>query len=457
VGAALLAVLALLLTLAPAHALDDDDPNDPNPDGPALKFVSLSMGASPAYGKNQSLTFRTNYTAQETHATVYYTPTKDSPLTDVLATSDHEGVISWPTSPRFKPGSYSVTLEVTKEVQSIQSSRLTFTVGKAAVTSTAAVDDLRVAQYRPVDLRVSVSSTAPDAPLRGAYTLLAQPLGGGPDVVISEGGYDGAGPHTYPLQQFAATHPGRWELYFLTSETDLLAFSSTRVAALEVLPSRVPTALELLPGSTTHEQGDSNAAISATLSSGFEVAGLVGRVRLLDRGVPTGAEVEVTGPGTVRFPLRDLAVGEHSLSLEYLGNDVFEGSASAARTVTVTKPGQDPGPGEDPGPGKSPADQAGKGTVTAQVTGTVKVKRARRLAVVRASVVAPGRTTPLTGQVQVLVGAKVVRTLPVAADGVVKLKLKGLKPGKRRITVRYLGAPDVLAAVASWKVKIPRR
>ncbi|GAA1517692.1 Ig-like domain-containing protein [Nocardioides humi] len=447
----LLAVLAVLASLAPAHALDDDDPTDPG--GPALRFTKLQMGASPAYGGRQGLLFTTNYSAQETVATVYYTPSNDTPLTDVLATSDKEGTISWPTSPRFKPGSYSVTLEVVKESSSVTSSRLTFTVSKAGVTSIAAVDDLRVAQYRPVDLSLTVSSTAADAPLRGAYTLLAKPVGGGPDVSVKEGGYEGAGPHVLSLQQFAATHPGVWELYFLTSETDLLAFGSTRVARLEVLPSRVPTALALDPGTTTHEYGDPSAAISASLTSGFDVAGLAGRVRLLDRGVPTGDEVEVTGPGTVTFPLGALAVGEHSLSLEFLGNDVFEGSASPARAVTVTKPGE-----QDPDPEPDHADGPAKTTFAAQVTGRVKLKRARRVAVVKAAVVAPGRAAPLAGQVQVLVGKKVVRTVDIAAtNGVVKVKVKGLKPGKRKITVRYLGAPDVVAAAAKWKVKVPRR
>jgi methionine-rich copper-binding protein CopC len=460
--ASLLAVLALVLTVAPAHAernggsAASGDHADAVP--PALKFTSLGVGPTPAYGGSMSLRFTTNYSSQATTAKVYYTPDPGSPLTDLLATTDHEGTISWPSSPRFKPGEYQVRLEVGKEEgETIQSSRLTVTVGKAEVTSVAADDDLRVAQYRPVELSLNLQSTATDAVPGGAYTLLAKPVAGGPDVVIQEGGFDGAGPHVFQLQQFAATHPGEWELYFLTSETPLIAFSSAWVAHLEVLPSRVPTSLTLQPGSSSHEYGDRSAGIEAILAADAEVTGLTGRVRLLDEGKPTGAEVEVTGPGLVRIALSDLGVGTHRLSLEYLGNDVHEGSATIVRPVTVTKPGtKDP---DQQGPGK----QTPGTLVAAQVDGKVTLKKARKALVVKVAVTAPGLTVPLSGQVQVLDGKKVLRTVDITATGgLVKLalKLKRLKrtaSGKHRITVRYLGAASVLPAAHVWKVKLPRR
>ncbi len=433
-------LLALLATVVPAQAAPGDDPTEPgDPPGPALKFTVLTVGAAPAYGGQQTLRFATNYTAQETSATVYYTPQPGSPLTDVLARSDREGVIAWPTAPRFKPGSYNVTLVVTKETTGI-SSRQTFSVRKADVASTAANPDLQVQQHRPVDLSVSVGSSASDAVPAGAYTLLARPVHGGADVVVQEGGYDGPGPHVFALRSFAATHTGTWELHFLTSETPLLSPSSTRVATLSVLAATVPTGLELQPGASSYVQGDRSATLSADLQPEFGAGDLRGTVRLLDFGTPTGVEVAVTGPGRVSVPLASLGVGEHRLSLEYLGSDVYGGTASAARTVTVTA-------------------RSSGGPVQAVPAGRVdgKVVGKRRKAVVRVAVTGPASAGPVTGRAQVVVDGKVVRTVDLrATKGVVRLKLTKLRKGRHTVTVRYLGSDRLRAASRTWKVKVRR-
>ncbi|KRF32271.1 hypothetical protein ASG94_17455 [Nocardioides sp. Soil805] len=66
-------------------------------------------------------------------------------------------------------------------------------------------------------------------------------------------------------------------------------------------------------------------------------------------------------------------------------------------------------------------------------------------------------TAPVTGQAEVLNGRRLVRTLTVQRSGRVRTLLRGLKPGKHRITVRYLGSPTVVPSRRTWVVKVPRR
>ena len=175
--------LALGLVTAPAAtAQPGDDPSDPGGDEPVLVLRDVGLGPEPLYGQRQSLSFRTNLPAQETVATVYSTPQPDSPLTDLLATIDREGAISWATAPRFVPGQdHWVRLQVSKETQTVVSNRIRFTV--APVPSTVSFEQTTLAAHERLRVR-PVPGTDTGVPAGGEVTLTSgtTPLGTAPVV-----------------------------------------------------------------------------------------------------------------------------------------------------------------------------------------------------------------------------------------------------------------------------------
>ncbi|WP_193607524.1 InlB B-repeat-containing protein [Nocardioides lijunqiniae] len=235
------------------------------------------------------------------------------------------------------------------------------------------------------------TTCAQTLPSDAVVTLTATPAAGS---VFT--GWSGAG--------CSGTEPCRLELTEARSVT----------ATFTVVAQASTTALSLSPTARAYGRA-STAVVTVTGASAP-----TGRVELRD-----GARLLATADlvaGTARFPLAStLAVGPHALTATYLGSERLTGSASPARTLTVTK---------------APVTLTGKlaaARIKAKARGSVKV-----------SAVAVG-VVP-SGVVVVKEGAKILGK-GTLRNGVVTVALPRLAKGAHRLVVTYAGSPTVAAAV----------
>ncbi len=154
----------------------------------------------------------------------------------------------------------------------------------------------------------------------------------------------------------------------------------------------------------------------------------------------TSPAVPLNGEGKATWALPGtLAVGGHSVSASYGGDTTTDPSVSAAATVTVAKVGS---------------------TLTSakpKVKVKKKAKKAKK-AVFTVVVHAPAGASP-AGTVTLTVKGKGKvkkvskrKTTSVGANGVAKVKIKGLKRGKYKATWSYAGS----ATVAPGTVKVKK-
>ncbi len=237
---------------------------------------------------------------------------------------------------RLVPGSRVVTASYSGDVAWTPArAAATVDVAHAIITPVGTLSDDTVTQFDPVTLDVSLTSSEPSYVPAGAYTLLAEPAGGGDDVVVREGGFEGQA-LSFDLSAFAADHVGDWDVHLLTSETALHAFNSTRVATLHVARGQVPTSVSVEAAASV-PFGSAASRITAALVRSRDAGPVDGRLRVLDGGRPTGTSVPVSSTAPVAIGLPDLAVGSHQLSVEYLGGTTYAGSVSPSRDVVVRR------------------------------------------------------------------------------------------------------------------------
>lgn len=190
-----------------------------------------------------------------------------------------------------------------------------------------------------------------------------------------------------------------------------------------------PTKVVPVVRATTSQQRYGTTApvrVSATVAP---VAGAVppGTVTFRAGSRVLAAGVRVTG-GTAALTLpRDLAVGSHAITAQFVPTGTgFETGTSSVTTVRVVK---------------------ASSTVTISgLPAKVKAKARRTLAV---RVAVPGIAAP-AATVTVRVDGRVVATRKVA--GTVSVKLPKLRPGKHKVTVDYAGTANVAASRVVKKV-----
>ncbi|GAA4716623.1 hypothetical protein GCM10023349_40490 [Nocardioides conyzicola] len=199
----------------------------------------------------------------------------------------------------------------------------------------------------------------------------------------------------------------------------------------------VPTSSTTYAGSTSPQQSltlaTSTSATDVTVTSSGTTVTFAATVTSPD-GVPTG-EVQlseggavvtsgVLDAGTVSVALPGVSKGEHTYVATYVpADDSFAGSASAARTVTVTGP------------------VPGTATTTGLTAGAV-----RRTVSLKATVAASTGTP--AGTVQFLQDASVVGSAPVTA-GAASLTLPAVAAGAHAYTAVFLPADEAAFATST--------
>ncbi|WGX97994.1 Ig-like domain-containing protein [Nocardioides sp. L-11A] len=144
----------------------------------------------------------------------------------------------------------------------------------------------------------------------------------------------------------------------------------------------------------------------------------------------------VSGHATIALP-----VGTHDLTLDYSG-DVNVHASRATLMLTVV-----PGPAEPSDPGSSTPPAVAASSVKASLKSVARHRVKARIAVSAA--------TPATGTVQIRAGRRVVATGVLSAGSTsITLTTKRLKPGKRRLTVRYLGSPGVAESSRTYRMRV---
>jgi hypothetical protein len=283
-------------------------------------------------------------------------------------------------------------------------------------------------QDAPFALGVTPVSSAPHLRPNGHYVLLAfdeddrrYDLASGDFDTDRQLAFDASlltrEAHTYRIYFQTASHPDRpW-----------FAPRDTLLGTVTVVPDRVPTTTSITTTSTVRG-GTVDVRVGATGSA----AGGSGTVTVSAGSRTLGTTTVTRGSGVFRLPA-DLAPGTHVLTASYAGSTTHTPSDSQPTAVRVVAPAV-------------PA--------TSRVTGTVR--RTGRTLRVTATVVS---SRPVTGRVQVLDGRRVVRALSLGAGarGRLSATLRGLKPGRHVITVRYLGSREVRASSRAFRVTVPRR
>ncbi|GAA3532426.1 Ig-like domain-containing protein [Nocardioides daeguensis] len=161
-----------------------------------------------------------------------------------------------------------------------------------------------------------------------------------------------------------------------------------------------------------------------------------GSVAVTEGSTLLGTVTLVAGHGTIVLP-----VGTHDLTLDYSG-DVNVRASHARLTLTVT-----PGP-SDPGSPTPPV--MSPSSVTGSFKSVAKHRVKAKIAVSSASSMAPA-----DGVVEIRSGRRVVaRGVLSSASTSITLTTKRLKPGKRRLTVRFLGSPTVAGASRTYRVRV---
>lgn len=177
------------------------------------------------------------------------------------------------------------------------------------------------------------------------------------------------------------------------------------------------------------------AAVIDVVASGSSVTP-TGSVSVTEGSTLLGTVTLVSGRGTIALP-----VGTHDLTLDYTG-DVNVRASQARLTLTVT-----PGPSGPSDPGSSAPPAVSPSGVKASFKSLARHRVKARIAVSAA--------TPATGIVEIRAGRRVVATGVLSAGSTsITLTTKRLKPGKRRLTVRYLGSPSVAESSRTYRVRV---
>ena len=170
--------------------------------------------------------------------------------------------------------------------------------------------------------------------------------------------------------------------------------------------------------------GDAGSVAVAVTSSGGTPSG---DVELREGPVVLGTVTLVDGEGTIAVPADALAVGEHGLTLAYLGAGSFEPSTGTV-TVTVLKASTTVTGTADP--------------ITYGTSGAVAVK------------VTSSSGTP-SGDVELRDGAAVLGTVTlVDGEGTIAVPADALAVGSHDLTVAYLGAGSFKVSTATVTVTV---
>ena len=166
-------------------------------------------------------------------------------------------------------------------------------------------------------------------------------------------------------------------------------------------------------------------AVSVTSSGGTPS----GDVELRDGATVVGSVTLLDGAGTVTVPADALPVGEHTLTLAYLGATSFEPDTGTV-TVTVVR-------------------------APSAVTGTSDPITFGRAGAVAVNVTSPGGTP--TGAVELREGATVVGTVALAnGAGTISVPAKALAVGRHTLTLAYLGASSFEPSTSTVTVDVVR-
>ncbi|PUA80172.1 alpha-L-arabinofuranosidase C-terminal domain-containing protein [Nocardioides currus] len=170
---------------------------------------------------------------------------------------------------------------------------------------------------------------------------------------------------------------------------------------------------------------DVDVAVSGQGGTPTGTVTLSGPTGALTTGTVTGGRV------TLRVPAIQLGVGSHPLTVRYAGDTAWGASQD---TVTV---------------------------VVARASSTVQVAARHRSLSARKAVVAVRVTSAVdaTGTVRITVrtGKKARSRTVTLRDGKARLVLRGLAPGRHRITATYAGSPDVARSSDSTVLRVTRR
>ena len=155
-----------------------------------------------------------------------------------------------------------------------------------------------------------------------------------------------------------------------------------------------------------------------------------GTVTLSDADGTLGSGTLVDGRAVLEVASTELGVGSHTLTVRYAG-DATRAASQDTVTVVVAKAAS---------------------TTRVGVTGSPSAKKAVVTVRVKAAVEAAG-----TVRVKVRTGKKVKARTLTLRDGKARLVLRGLAPGKHRITATYAGSPDVARSSDSTVLRVTRR
>ncbi|MCW2832783.1 MAG: yhcR [Nocardioides sp.] len=171
---------------------------------------------------------------------------------------------------------------------------------------------------------------------------------------------------------------------------------------------RAPSAVTGTSDPITYGQPGA-VAVSVTSSGGTPT----GDVELRDGATVVGTVTLTDGAGTIMVPAKALTVGEHTLTLAYLGATSFEPDTGTV-TVTVVR-------------------------APSAVTGTSDPITYGRAGAVAVSVTSPGGTP--SGVVELRDGAAVVGSVTLAdGAGTITVPADALALGRHTLTLAYLGA-----------------
>ena len=314
------------------------------------------------------------------------------------------------------PGDYSVVLRA-KAGDLIRYAVVRATIGDLPPDTTAP------------EVSVTVSGTAAAGWYadRAVITLAASDPGSRPsgaDVIAWQlhdpvtGQYDG-GTTREPLVQVPVTRSG----------TSLLHWQATDRAGNTVTSGVLPT--------TGHVDGRA-PGISVTDAAGA----LDGRV--FEQGQQVAVRLACTddqsgiaacgGDVTDGATLPTATPGQHRLVVTAKDRVGHTHTTTVAYTVAATRPS----------------------TASSRVTGRLTTRVRGRKVVLRISTTVRA-STAVAGRVEVRDGGRRLKRVPLDGDGTVTTTVRGLDPGRHRITVRFLGSPTVAPSSRTWVVKIPRR
>jgi hypothetical protein len=313
-----------------------------------------------------------------------------------------------------------------------------YTAGTAAATVraqpytsryAARLSATTVTQGDPVSVHVVPSGGVAEHPATGGWMLLAG-LPGDDQSPIADGTSDGVTPFDVDVTDWARTHVGTWA-FTLSYHGNAWVDGSydNAFGQLTVAKRRMATVAELL----APVSASSGARVTARVTSTEPTGGVpTGAVTLYDGSATALATAPLAADGTATFALpATLRTGRHQLHVAYAGSADHLPSDSAAVTVDVRSAG-------GVSAGKAPAAVGGS------------AQRTKRT--VRLTVVVTGRA-PVTGQVQVRDGRKVVRTVTLRGGRAV-VRLRHLAKGRHTLTASYLGSAALLPGQHRWTVRI---